>query len=134
MVGLFADVRHLAVRTGDLCLAGAALLLQRTVREREWRAPCLGEQSDLPFVNFEWTDFDETYGFAQHVSLTERTEFVRHYLKVVVEQPSRDAWRICAAFELPRYGPCERERFFDLLSRAFHMLLERPLEPLWPAK
>lgn len=132
MVGLFADVRDLAVRTGGLNLAGVALQLQRSVQERQWRAPCLGDQSDLPMINFEWTDFDQTHGFVQHVNLIERIEFSRHYLKIVVEQPSQGAWRLCVAFEVPRYGPTERGRFFNLLSRAFQLLLERPLDPLWP--
>eukprot|EP00930_Biecheleria_cincta_P100267 TRINITY_DN91895_c0_g1_i1.p1 TRINITY_DN91895_c0_g1~~TRINITY_DN91895_c0_g1_i1.p1 ORF type:complete len:1448 (-),score=184.65 TRINITY_DN91895_c0_g1_i1:24-4367(-) len=133
MVGLFADVRDLAVRTGGLNLAGVALQLQRSVQERQWRAPCLGDQSDLPMVNFEWTDFDQMHGFAQHVNLTERIEFSRHYLKIVVEQARQGAWRLCVAFEVPRYGPNERVRFFNLLSRAFQLLLERPLDPLWQA-
>eukprot|EP00927_Polykrikos_kofoidii_P000230 TRINITY_DN10096_c0_g1_i1.p1 TRINITY_DN10096_c0_g1~~TRINITY_DN10096_c0_g1_i1.p1 ORF type:complete len:1652 (+),score=286.83 TRINITY_DN10096_c0_g1_i1:113-4957(+) len=131
MVGLFADARHLIVHTGGLNFAGAALRLQHAVKERRWQAPGLATQSDVPFVNFEWTDFEECQGFAQHVSLMETEENARHPLKVSVEQPDKTSWRMSVGFSLDRYYERDRKRFFALFDKGLFKLFERPLDDLW---
>jgi len=132
MVGLFADLRHLSVCSDGLNFVGVALRLHHIVKERLWSAPGLAMQYDMTFVNFEWTDFEERYGFTQHVNLIERSESSFHPLRIAVDQPSRDAWRMRVAFHKTQYNEERRNRFFELFERSLHKFVESPLEPVWP--
>jgi len=135
VVALLADVRHLIVCTGGLSFAGVTLRLHHVVKERHWCAPGLATQYDLPLVNFEWTDLTERHGFVQRVNPGgERAESSLHPLRVSVDQPDREAWRLRVAFDRRRFGPCRRERFFELLEAALRGLLERPLDLVWPVE
>lgn len=131
MVGLFADFRQLCVCTDNLSFAGVALYLHNLVKERLWRSPGLATQFDIPLLNFEWTDFDEHGGFSQHVKLYERAESIRYPMKVVVEQSSRDNWRMRVAFQASMFDEGQRQHFFQLWERSFRGLLERPLDLVW---
>lgn len=132
MVGLFADIRHLTVHTEGMNFAGVAMHLHRIVKERLWCAPGIATQFDLALVNFEWTDFDEAHGFAQHVNLYDGNENARHPLKVAVEQPDRDTWRMRVAFHCRKFDDEQRNLFFEMFERSLHTLLEDPLKLVWP--
>lgn len=132
MVGLFADVRHLSVCTDGLNFVGVALRLHHVVKERLWCAPPLATQYDMTFVNFEWTDFEERHGFTQHVNLIERAESSFHPLRIAVDQPSRNAWRMRVAFDKKQYNDERRTKFFTLFERSLQKFVETPLEPVWP--
>merc|ERR1740129_454241 len=132
MIGLFADVRHLVVSTEGLSFAGVALRLNYIVKERLWLAPGLATQFDVTLVNFEWTDFEERHGFVQQVSLLEGSESSFHPLRVAVDQPGPDTWRMRVTFAKQRYDEGRREKFLELFERSLRALLERPLDLVWP--
>eukprot|EP00927_Polykrikos_kofoidii_P018313 TRINITY_DN18474_c0_g1_i1.p1 TRINITY_DN18474_c0_g1~~TRINITY_DN18474_c0_g1_i1.p1 ORF type:complete len:1546 (-),score=234.08 TRINITY_DN18474_c0_g1_i1:137-4243(-) len=132
MIGLFADIRHLVMQTGGLNFVGAAMRLLHDVQERNWRAPGLATQSDVPFVNFEWTDLEELQGFSQHVRVRNWGESARHPVQISVEQIDRASWRMTVSFSLHRYYEQDRNKFFTLFERCLQAMLERPLDKLWP--
>jgi len=131
MVGLFADIRHLSICTDGLSFAGVALRLHHIVTHRIWKAPGLATQFDLTLVNFEWTDFEELHGFVQHINLDQRTETAWHPLKIAVEQPDRETWRMRVAFQRYRYGEEDRKQFFDFFDRSLRTFLTSPLDFVW---
>jgi len=131
MVGLFSDVRHLSICTSGLSMAGVALRLHHIVKERLWVVPELRTQFELPLLNFEWTDFQEKQGFAQHVQCAERGESSFHPLRVAVDQPQRDIWRLRVAFQEGAYDSQQRETFFELFERSLGMLRYDPLGLVW---
>merc|ERR1712079_929411 len=131
-VGLFADVRDLIICTGGLSYAGVALRLHHVIKERLWGAPGISTQFDSALINFEWTDFTERHGFTQRVSTGERGAGSLNPLRIAVDQPNGEEWRVCAAFEKHRFGPRRRERFFEYFEMALRALLERPLDLVWP--
>jgi len=131
-VGLFADVRDLTICTGGLSFAGVALRLHHVIKERVWGTPGISTQNDLALINFEWTDFAERHGFAQRVSTGERGAGSLHPVRIAVDQPNGDEWRMCAAFANHRFGPRKRERFFEYFETVLRTISERPLELVWP--
>jgi len=134
MVGLFSDVRNVSICTEGLSFAGVALRLHHIVKERLWTVPDLRTQFELTLLNFEWTDFQEKHGFRQHVSTFERAESSSiHPLRVAVDQPSVEVWRLRVAFEENRYCENHRELFFQLFHQSLCMLRDHPLELVWPA-
>jgi hypothetical protein len=132
MVGLFADIRHLTVCTDGMGMAGVALRLHHIVGERQWRAPGLATQFDLPFVNFEWTDFEEENGFSQHVQIREYPELARHPITCRVVQPDRDTWRMNTVFSDFVYDAARREAFHSMFEESLRALIECPLSAVWP--
>jgi len=133
MVGLFADCRNLAISTKGLNFAGVALRLHHVVKERLWSTPGIATQFDVPFVNFEWTDFEERQGFSQNIRTFECAESSFYPLRVAVDQPNRDSWRMRVVFDKEKYSEEQRIQFFDLFERALHALLWHPLDPVWSA-
>jgi hypothetical protein len=132
MIGLFADIRLITVRTEGLSFAGAALLLHHVVKERLWRAPPIGVTYDVPFLNFEWTDFESRHGFAQQVHTKEGNEQLSNPIKVAVDQPNPRTWRMRTAFDRVVYDQDSRERFFDVFEECLCKVLTDPLAPIWP--
>mmetsp|Transcript_59428 Transcript_59428/g.150579 ORF Transcript_59428/g.150579 Transcript_59428/m.150579 type:complete len:396 (-) Transcript_59428:93-1280(-) len=133
MVGLFSDVRHLCICTEGLSFAGVALRLHHIVKERLWTVPAVRTQFDFTLINFEWTDFQEKQGFAQHVTCSERGESSFHPLRIAVDQPERQVWRMRVAFQEGKFTEQQRESFFDLFEKSLRMLQDNPLELIWPA-
>jgi len=127
MVGLFSDNRWIDIRTEGLNHAGVALVLHRLVKERLWRPPPAVGQGDVPFVNFEWTDFEEHHGFAQIVNSSRRETSLSSPLKVAVDQPDRQSWQLRVSFDNDRYPVKEQDRFFDLLEESLEHLIDDPL-------
>merc|ERR1712232_1463582 len=107
--------------------------LHHIVKERLWCAPGIATQFDTTIVNFEWTDFDERQGFTQTVELSESWETSFHPLRIAVDQPNRDAWRLRVAFNKTKYSETQRNSFFDIFESPLHSLVRNPLEPVWPA-
>lgn len=131
MVGLFADVRILTIRTRDLSFAGAALHLQHVVKERLWRQPPVMMQGEFPFVNFEWTDFESRHGFSQLVHQKQGPEQLSNPLKVAVDQPELNTWRMRTAFDKAVYPQSDYERFFTLFEECLSAFIVDPLAPVW---
>jgi len=127
MVGLFADNRWVDVRTEGLNHAGVALALHRLVKERLWRAPLTVGQGDVPFVNFEWTDFEERHGFTQIIDSSRRETTLQSPLKVAMDQPDRHSWQLRVSFDTNRYPAEEQNKFFDLLEQSLEQLMDNPL-------
>lgn len=134
MIGLFADVRHLAVNTGGLSFAGVALRLHHVVQHRLWQAPSPITQFDTTMVNFEWTDFSQKGGFTQHARPRGGTESSPRPLCICVDQPDQETWRLRVGFDPMRYDEERREQFFRLFEKALHALLTNPLDLVWPAE
>eukprot|EP00928_Gymnodinium_smaydae_P030424 TRINITY_DN22635_c0_g1_i2.p1 TRINITY_DN22635_c0_g1~~TRINITY_DN22635_c0_g1_i2.p1 ORF type:complete len:1320 (+),score=256.20 TRINITY_DN22635_c0_g1_i2:390-3962(+) len=132
MVGLFADLRVLALQTEGLSLAGLALQVHHSVKERLWCAPPLGVLYDVPMVNFEWTDFESRQGFTQLVQTRSGAEMILNPLKVAVDQPSRGTWRMRNSFDCAVYDHARRERFFELFHECVRFMIEDPLVMVWP--
>jgi acyl-coenzyme A synthetase/AMP-(fatty) acid ligase len=133
LIGLFADIRLVDVRTEGLSFAGMALLLQHVVKNRLWRIPPVATQFDSPLVNFEWTDFDSKHGFSQMPHLRRGPEMgVCNPIKVAVDQPDRNTWRMRTAFDTSIYGPDDRERFFTIFEECLRQLVIDPLALVWP--
>jgi len=132
MVGLFADARTLTVATEGLSFLGVALRLQHVVKERLWCAPGVATQFDMTFVNFEWTDFDARQGFTQRIAQGEHGEASFYPLRVAVDQPTRDAWRMRVVFCKKVYSEWRCNQFFDDFQKSLHGLLVTPLAPVWP--
>ena len=132
MVGLFADVRNISVKTGGLSFAGVAVRLHHITKERLWGTPGMATQYDGPFVNFEWTDFAQRRGFSQVVHIAEWAETSMQSLKIAVDQPDQQSWRMRVAFDKRQYTYRLRERFFVYFEQALYSLLERPLDLVWP--
>lgn len=133
MVGLFADFRHFNICTEGLSFAGVALSTHNTVQRRLWTEPGLCTQFDITIVNFEWTDFEERHGFVQRVTVGKRNESSPHPLRISVDQPNRDTWRMRVAFGRKQYNEAARERFFNLFENSLRALLHDPLRLVWPA-
>merc|ERR1719193_1397250 len=134
MVGLFADIRILTVRTRGLSFAGAALQLHHVVKERLWAQPPIVAQQAFPFVNFEWTDFESREGFSQVVYPKQGQEQLSNPLKVAVDQPDKNTWRLRTAFDKSAYPyQHDRQRFFTLLEECLDALIGDPLEMVWRA-
>merc|ERR1712048_1248487 len=133
MVGLFSDLRHLDVCTEGLSLAGVALRLHHVVKERLWRVPQLKTQFDLTMVNFEWTDFEEKSGFSQHIQFHEMGEKSFHPLRIAVDQPEHDVWRMRIVFQEGRFTEEQRRHFLVLFERSLRQLRDSPLELVWPS-
>jgi len=131
-VGLFADVRDLIICTGGLSYAGVALRLHHVIKERLWGTSGISTQFDLALINFEWTDFTERHGFIQRLSPFEGGAGSHHPVRISVDQPGGEEWRVCADFDKHRFGPRRRERFFEYFETALRALLERPLDLVWP--
>jgi len=132
MVGLFSDVRHLCICTEGLSFAGVALRLHHIVKERLWTVPELRTQFELISLNFEWTDFQEKQGFSQYVNCGERAESSFHPLRIAVDQPDKDVWRMRVSFQEGAFDEQQREQFFQLFEKSLSMLRESPLELVWP--
>eukprot|EP00930_Biecheleria_cincta_P039361 TRINITY_DN27064_c0_g1_i1.p1 TRINITY_DN27064_c0_g1~~TRINITY_DN27064_c0_g1_i1.p1 ORF type:complete len:1328 (+),score=219.18 TRINITY_DN27064_c0_g1_i1:54-4037(+) len=132
MVAMFSDYRCLDIPTEGLSYAGVALSLYHMVKERLWRAPLPTGQSELPFVNFEWTDFEERHGFSQIVDAGRSDTSVQTPMKLVVDQPDSQSWRVAATFKTSLYKEDARKRFFPLLDEALLNLIEDPLKLVWP--
>merc|ERR1712224_435647 len=111
VVGLFADMRHVAVATEGLNFAGVALRLHHVVKERLWCAPGIAVQYDVTMVNFEWTDFDERQGFSQYARLSWRGEASSYPIRLAVDQPDNDTWRIRCSFNKRRHNLERRRKF-----------------------
>jgi len=132
MVGMFSDYRCLDIFTGGLSYAGVALSLHHTVKERLWRPPLPTGQFELPFVNFEWTDFEERQGFSQIVDGGRNDTSVSTPMKLVVDQPDSRSWRVVATFKSSLYKDAAQKRFFLLLDEALGNLIDDPLKMVWP--
>merc|ERR1719330_741112 len=133
MVGLFSDIRCISICTEGLSFAGVTLRLHYIVKERLWSVPELGTQFDMAMLNFEWTDFQEKQGFVQHVTCGERGERSFYPLRVAVDQPGQDVWRVRAAFQEGKFEENHREKFQRLFEDGLRMLRDRPLDLVWPA-
>merc|ERR1711935_427993 len=96
-------------------------------------APGICTQWDFPCINFQWTDFSERHGFAQRVSIGGGLASM-HPIYITVDQPDSQEWRLCAVFEKHRFGPRQRDRFFEYFETALRALLERPLDLVWPER
>lgn len=46
----------------------------------------------------EYVGFEKFHGLIQHINLDPRAETAWHPLKIVVEQPDRETWRMHVAF------------------------------------
>jgi len=127
LVGLFAEYRRLEIRTEGLSYLGAALSLHYIVKERLWRQPPSVGQSKAPFVNFEWTDFEERQGLSQ-IPEPRRKDFNVHSpMNVVVTSPTRDSWRLLLACRGDRYTGDDQLRMKGYLQEALRCLIEDPL-------
>jgi len=134
MVGLFADMRSLSIATEGLSYAGVALRLHHLVKERLWCAPGIATQFEMTLVNFEWTDFDQRHGFTQHVRMMNHNESSFYPLRVAVDQPSRDCWRMRVAFNQRRHNMERRTLFFDLFEKSLRSFVWHPLDAVWPLR
>jgi len=132
MVGLFADIRIVTVRTGGLSYAGTALQVQHIVKERLWSSPPIVSQCDLPFVNFEWTDFESHHGIRQLVHQREGHEQLSNPMKVAVDQPDPSTWRMRCAFDGHCHKTEDQDRFFVLFEATLNALANDPLTLIWP--
>jgi len=132
-VGLFADIRVLQMITTGLSMAGVALRLHHVVKERIWQAPPVITQSDVPLINFEWTDYEVCHGFTQHASSARwGHEGTFNPIKVVVDQPDRHSWRLRIGFRDDSYPEAKQEQFVGCFQDSLSLLLDRPLETIWP--
>jgi len=127
LVALFAEYRRLEVRTAGLSYAGVALSLHYLVKERRWRQPPSVKQSEAPFVNFEWTDFEERHGVSQIAEARHKDTNVHSPLHVVALSPSRDRWRLLTSMRGDRYTEPDLRRIADFIEDALRCLIEEPL-------
>lgn len=131
MIGFFADIRHFTVGTGGLSYAGVALQLHHTIKERRWQAPPIATQYDSVLVNFEWTDLELRQGFTQHVLLRQGPEQLTNPMKLCVDQPTANVWRLRATFDSAKYSQACRQRFFAEFRESLSALVREPLRPVW---
>ncbi|CAK0820771.1 unnamed protein product [Prorocentrum cordatum] len=136
MLGLFADIRMVHLRVAELSYAGMALWMHHVVQERLWHPQAIASQYQTPLVNIEWQDFERHAGFAHQVYLKQGFEWLSHPIKVSLDQPGPDSFRLRVVIDRALYGAEEQDRFTALLEdpEAFAALLISPLQAVWPSE
>lgn len=132
VIALMVDYRHFHVCTDELSHAGVALRLSRLIKERRWTCPGLATPHDMPMVNFQWTDFDERESFVQEPWQVNWREDSLHPIAVVVDQPSRESWRLRIGFAATLYDQSKRDHFFQIFDETLNSMLWSPLDLVWP--
>jgi hypothetical protein len=131
IVGLFSDIRHISIHTEGLNFAGVALELNHIVRERLWLKPGISTQFSAAFVNFEWTDFQARHGFCQVPQTSLRDERLLNPMKISIDQPEAETWRMRLIFDKKLYTSQQQNKFVEDLADGFRMLITAPLTPAW---